>query len=150
VLSDPVLSDPVLSDPGPSDGAPALAPAADGAGSPDADVARFCRANGINRQPSIRDCLRFLEATYPQTRMEYRDHYFYYYGNYYAAQAMHTRGGAAWNAWYARVRDDLLEAAERSDGTVHWRSLYVGDVFSTSVAAIILQVPKNYLPIFQR
>jgi hypothetical protein len=116
----------------------------------DADVARFCRANGINRQPSIRDCLRFLEATYPQTRMEYRDHYFYYYGNYYAAQAMHTRGGAAWNAWYARVRDDLLEAAERSDGTVHWRSLYVGDVFSTSVAAIILQVPKNYLPIFQR
>jgi hypothetical protein len=85
---------------------------------------------------------------------EYDDHYFYYYGNYYAAQAMYTKGGETWRAWYSRVRDDLLERAYTNAGAqgmeTSWRARHVGDAFSTAVAAIILQVPKHYLPIFQR
>ena len=32
----------------------------------------------------------------------------YYYGQYYAAQAMRLRGGEDWNAWYATIRDMLV------------------------------------------
>jgi len=67
---------------------------------------------------------------------------------------MYTRGGATWRSWYAMVRDHLLQGARESEGArgalYSWHSRYVGDAFSTAVAAIILQVPKHYLPIFQR
>jgi hypothetical protein len=86
--------------------------------------------------------------------MDYSDHYFYFYGNYYAAQAMYTRGGETWKEWYGKVRDHLLESAVSGVGArgpeASWRARTVGDAFSTAVAAIILQVPKHYLPIFQR
>ncbi len=120
----------------------------------DADVARFCREHEIRKVPKISDCLAYLQGNYQQVWIEYSDHYFYFYGNYYAAQAMYTRGGTTWRSWYSMVREHLLQASRSSEGPkgtqVYWRSRYVGDAFSTAVAAIILQVPKNYLPIFQR
>lgn len=121
----------------------------------DADVHRFCMQNGITKIPKISDCLLYLERTYDAVLQEYDDHYFYYYGNYYAAQAMYTRGGETWRAWYSMVRDHLLERAYTTTGGARgtetsWRARHVGDAFSTAVAAIILQVPKHYLPIFQR
>lgn len=118
------------------------------------DVQRFCRDNSIGRIPNINDCLTYLEQSYNAVLQDYDDHYFYFYGNYYAAQAMYTRGGEMWRNWYAMVRDDLLERSLRSTGArgpeTSWRARYVGDVFSTAIAAVILQVPKHYLPIFQR
>jgi len=122
----------------------------------DAQVRAFCAAEGINLDsaPRISDCLRFLWREYDAVWREYYDHYFYFYGNYYAAQAMYTRGGREWIEWYSRVRDDLLESATRrraDEGTrVYWESRWVGNAFSTSIAAIILQIPNHYLPIFQR
>jgi len=120
----------------------------------DADVHRFCTQNGIGKTPRISDCLRYLQQTYDAVWMDYPDHYFYFYGNYYAAQAMYTRGGETWRSWYSMVRDHLLESAVPGVGArgpeASWRARYVGDVFSTAIAAIILQVPKHYLPIFQR
>ena len=35
----------------------------------------------------------------------------YYYGQYYAAQAMWQAGGERWAKWYPAVRDDLLARA---------------------------------------
>ena len=32
----------------------------------------------------------------------------YYYGHYYAAQAMWIRGGDDWNTWYPAIRDELV------------------------------------------
>lgn len=116
----------------------------------DADVARFCREQGIRRVPSIRDCLNYLGSTYRLVQRDFQDHYFYYYGNYYAIQAMYTRGGDEWSRWYSMVRDDLLQNVLRDGDKAYWPAQYVGEVFSTAVAAIILQVPKHYLPIFQR
>ena len=46
------------------------------------------------------------------------------------------------------MRAHLIED-QGSDG--HWsNTVGPGDVFSTAVACIVLQVPKQYLPIFQR
>ena len=98
--------------------------------------------------------MSYMQRAYHQIHHDYRKHYFYFYGNYYAVQAMYTRGGEAWRDWYTQVRDDLLDLAHtartnQGDG-MRWQAHFVGDVFATSVAAIILQVPSHYLPIFQR
>ncbi len=118
------------------------------------DVDQFARARKLRRAPDINDCLSYLRSTYDQVRREYRTHYFYYYGNYYAMQALYTRGGREWREWYAMVRDDLLQGAKRtsldSGEGVYWEARYVGKTFTTALAAIMLQVPTHYLPIFQR
>jgi hypothetical protein len=67
---------------------------------------------------------------------------------------MFALGGQMWRRWYSMVRNDLLRNARSREGPdgaeVYWKSAYVGDAFSTAIAAIILQVPNHYLPIFQR
>jgi len=68
----------------------------------------------------------------------------YYYGNYYAVQAMFLAGGDYWGNWYPAIRDQLI-ARQGSDGS--WQ----GDVspeYATSLALIILQMPNRYLPVF--
>ena len=64
--------------------------------------------------PTIRESVAYMEREYWRIwhRHPNPDHYFYFYGNYYAAQAMYQIGGrdlTQWNLWYARVRDHLLE-----------------------------------------
>jgi hypothetical protein len=79
----------------------------------------------------------------------YRYHYFYWYGHYYATQALYVVGGQAWDWYFPRIRRELIEA-QRPDGSMPSRGDGPGPAFSTSVAAIILSVPYGYLPIFQR
>lgn len=70
----------------------------------------------------------------------------YFYGHYYAVQAMYTAGGDRWPRWYKAVRDELVERA-RPDGS--WTDSTCGE-YGTAMACIILQIPLNFLPIFQR
>jgi prenyltransferase beta subunit len=70
----------------------------------------------------------------------------YFYGHYYAAQAMYQAGGEDWAFWYPRIRDELLRL-QRPQG--YWHST-VGNVYGAAMGALVLQVPYNYLPIFQR
>jgi hypothetical protein len=72
----------------------------------------------------------------------------YFYGHYYAVQAMWIRGGQYWREWYPAIRNELL-ANRRPDGS--WdMATQLGSHYSTAMALIILQVPNNYLPILQR
>ena len=71
---------------------------------------------------------------------------FYYYGHYYAVQAMWQRGGEPWNKWYPAIRDELVE---NQQGNGSWTSP-ISYEYATAMACIILQVPNNYVPIFQR
>jgi len=68
----------------------------------------------------------------------------YYYGHYYAAQAMFLAGGDYWSEWYPAIREELL-AKQRPDG--HWDG-EVSDEYCTAVALIVLQMPNRYLPVF--
>ncbi|MEE2887914.1 MAG: prenyltransferase [Planctomycetota bacterium] len=75
-------------------------------------------------------------------------HYFYYYGHYYAVQAFFVAGGSHWRTYFVKMRTELL-SNQRSDGS--WPSdTGPGEAFSTAVATLILQIPYQYLPIFQR
>jgi len=94
--------------------------------------------------PRIGPILDYLHSRYLTTT---RAHYYYFYGNYYAVQAMFIAGGNDWERYFTRVQYDLVRSQEE-DG--HWPIKQVGDVFSTAAACLILQIPYRYLPIFQR
>jgi squalene cyclase len=70
----------------------------------------------------------------------------YFYGHYYAVQAMWTAGGHYWQEWYPAIRNELL-ARQNSDGS--WLDMICSH-YATAMACIVLQVPNNYLPILQK
>jgi hypothetical protein len=70
----------------------------------------------------------------------------YFYGHYYAAQAFWIRGGDDWTKWYTSIRDELL-SKQADQG--YWTDS-IGNEYGTAMALIILEIPNNYLPIFQR
>jgi Prenyltransferase and squalene oxidase repeat len=74
----------------------------------------------------------------------------YYYGHYYAVQAMWTAGNPYWGEWYPAIRDELLNTADRNREEGSWYDRRICPHYCTAMACIILQVPNNYLPILQR
>ena len=71
----------------------------------------------------------------------------YFYGMYYATQAAFQKGGKYWDTWQEDLWEDLLRIQNREFG--NWLDL-VGPSYATSMACVILQIPKQYLPIFER
>jgi hypothetical protein len=71
----------------------------------------------------------------------------YYYGHYYCVQAMYLAGGNAWARWWPAIREELIKK-QADDGS--WEDRSVGYTYATSMSLIILQMPKRYLPIFQK
>jgi hypothetical protein len=98
---------------------------------------------GIHDDPSTRKGLGYLEKFMPGKTQE-QTHY--YYGQYYAAQAMFMAGGTHWEQWWPAIRDELL-AKQSPDG--FW-SGEAGSEYGTAMALIVLQIPKQTLPIFQK
>lgn len=128
----------------------------------DADIARFIRDRDIVEYtqrgkplPTLGSMRNYVLRYYAEVASpEYRDLYFYFYGNYYAAQAMFIAGGRDWERYYERVRDDLVNRQMPDGG---WRcNVEYSDErgveypMSTAIGAMLLQIPNNYLPIFQR
>jgi hypothetical protein len=70
----------------------------------------------------------------------------FFYGNYYATQAMFMAGGNAWEKYWPAIRKELLQR-QSSNGS--WNG-DAGDVYATSMALIMLQVPNRLLPILQK
>jgi len=101
---------------------------------------------GIYEGPELQRALDYLSRHQPQgDLLRYEPHYFY--GHYYAVQAMWHAGGKRWEDWYAAIRDELL-ARQLPDGS--WPDSLVNNEYGTAMACLILQMPNNYLPIFQR
>lgn len=96
---------------------------------------------GIYDGPQIEKGLNYLK----RHRARAEGHYFFY-GHYYAVQAMWHIGGQWWNDWYPSIRDLLLKR-QQSNGS--WSSPY-SEEFGTAMACIILQMPNDRLPIFAR
>jgi hypothetical protein len=72
---------------------------------------------------------------------------YYFYGHYYAAQAMYLAGGDWWKDWWPRIRSELMQH-QNADGS--WSDPQWGQPLGTSMGLIIMQMPKRYLPIFQK
>jgi squalene cyclase len=101
---------------------------------------------GVYEGPDIEKGLDYLMQHIPRgSALSRQEHFFY--GHYYAVQAMWQAGGKYWAAWYPAIRDALV-ARQRDDGA--WTDPTVCDEYGTAMACLILQVPNCYLPIFQR
>ena len=101
---------------------------------------------GIYEDESIDAGLEYLNATaMPGRAQSQRAHYFY--GHYYAVQAMYLAGGDYWAEWWPAIRQELIETQDPSG---FWNDRGVGRSYGTAMALIILQMPKRYLPIFQK
>jgi hypothetical protein len=122
-----------------------------GGGGPQQGFARtaagVCALNaaGIYKGPEVEAGLRFLNRNRPGAGLGRPDIH-YYYGHYYAVQAMWTAGGSYWSEWYPSIRDELL-SRQNPDGS--WVD-QICSHYGTAMACIILQVPNNYLPILQK
>lgn len=86
----------------------------------------------------------FTEA-FPGVGDPGRAHYFY--GQYYAVQATYLAGREHWARWWPAIRAELMRQQLDSGA---WDDSTVGINYGTAMALIVLQMPKRYLPIFQR
>jgi len=100
---------------------------------------------GVYEGPEITKGLTYLMQFAPKRGVTRQEPY-YYYGHYYAIQAMWQAGGDQWTRWYPAIRDELI-ARQHKDGS--WIDPISVD-FGTSIAILVLETPNNYLPIFQR
>ncbi|GIW94308.1 MAG: hypothetical protein KatS3mg110_2349 [Pirellulaceae bacterium] len=100
---------------------------------------------GIYEGPEIEKGLKYLRENMSQ-RVTFAGSSYYFYGQYYAAQAMYQAGGDYWREYYTMIRDHLLRL-QRAGGD--WADPICNE-YGTAMACIILQMPNSYLPIFQR
>ena len=101
---------------------------------------------GIYQDNAIDKGLAYLNTNaMPGRSNATRSHYFY--GQYYAVQAMYLAGDTSWEVWWPAIRRELIDL-QNDDGS--WDDRSVGKPYGTAMALIILQMPKRYLPIFQK
>ncbi|MEM6460142.1 MAG: prenyltransferase/squalene oxidase repeat-containing protein [Planctomycetota bacterium] len=99
---------------------------------------------GVYEDDAVTDGLEYLVRASRGLGAQGGGHY--YYGQYYAAQAMFLAGGAYWAEWFPRARQELLT---RQGGAGGWSSNH-GEAYGTGMSLLVLQIPNRLLPIFQR
>ncbi len=92
----------------------------------------------------IRDALAYLENN--RRRVMYGKYHFFY-GHYYASQAYYMTGRENFGLYYARVKDEILRNQVEGEGC--WID-DVGRTYATAMACIVLQMPCEWLPLFQK
>jgi hypothetical protein len=102
--------------------------------------------SGVHEGPELDRGRAFLRKRIPGSPFT-RDREYYFYGQYYAAQAAWQAGGDFWTDWYPAVRDDLI-AQQLFEGS--WSDPGSGKEYQTAMALIVLQAPNAFLPILQR
>ncbi len=102
---------------------------------------------GVYNDPAIERGLQYLIRRNLPGNGQLAGLQHYFYGQYYAVQAAYLAGGETWSLWWPAVREEMV-GAQLSEGK--WIDQQVGDHYGTAMALIVLQMPKRYLPIFQR
>jgi hypothetical protein len=102
---------------------------------------------GIYEDDSIARALDYLARTAPPGSGGPMIQPYYFYGHYYAVQAMYLAGGEWWAQWWPGIRDELVRI-QSEDGS--WVDHQSGNAYATAMALVVAQMPKRYLPIFQR
>ncbi len=102
---------------------------------------------GIYNDKALDSGLAYLLSFTPGTVNSGSTQNHYFYGHYYAVQAMYLAGGKYWRNWFPAIRAELIEAQTSNGG--FWDG-QAGRAYGTAMALIVLQMPNRYLPIFQK
>jgi hypothetical protein len=97
--------------------------------------------------PIARDCLKYVWDQFRANDGWAKPGGHAFYAHLYAAQGFYMAGDQYWDSYFPATRDQLLPM-QAGDGS--WNGDGIGPAYGTSIAAIILQLPFKYLPIFQR
>ena len=98
------------------------------------------------KRQAVAKALDYISQFRPEPGVVRRDESYFEYGHYYAVQAMWQAGGERSARWYPAVRDELLRR-QLTNGS--WDSAFGAD-YATAMCLLVLQMPENQLPIFQR
>jgi hypothetical protein len=71
----------------------------------------------------------------------------WHYAHFYYAQVMYRLGGDKWARYHREISDKIIRE-QSADGS--WAEGHIGPVYTTSMNAVILQLDKGFLPIYQR
>ncbi len=103
---------------------------------------------GLYDHPRAAAALEYLKPRLTVGRSDTMQHFgHYFYGHLYMAQALYLTPQAGWPQYYSEIRD-LLVINQEPAGS--WKGDLVGPAYGTSIALIILQLPRQNLPIVQR
>jgi len=102
---------------------------------------------GQFESPIATDCLKYVWDQFRASDTWSKGGGHDFYTHLYASQAFYMAGDAYWDAYFPKTRDQLI-AMQGGDGS--WQGDGIGQVYGTSIAAIILQLPYKFLPVFQR
>jgi len=69
------------------------------------------------------------------------------YGTFYTSQAMYMAGDDYWVPWHQKTVE-VFEAAQKESGEFY--DQHGNKVYPTAMAAVVLQAPYGYLPLYQR
>jgi hypothetical protein len=75
--------------------------------------------------------------------------YFPHYTDLYLGQALYQAGDPDWSKYYPKLRDEIIKAQAADGSITRGRSSY-GGVYSTACEVLVLAIPYQYLPTFQR
>lgn len=94
-------------------------------------------------------CLQYTINRWKQDQL-YSGHWFY--SHLYISQAFYQQssvgqGVKIWEEYYKFINQRLKSTVQPNGA---WSGDYVGDTYGTAIACLMLQLPYNYLPIFQR
>lgn len=98
---------------------------------------------GVYEGQDVKIGLEYIAQFIPgKNAPEGESHYFY--GNYYAVQAMFLAGGNHWGTYYPAIREELIQ---KQNNAGSWSGDFT-DEYATAMALLILQMPNRYLPVF--
>ena len=89
----------------------------------------------------VRDGIAYLRQFGQGLRPGRRNNH-YFYGQYYAAQAMWLEGGEPWAEWYPAIRNELIR---RQSASGYWTDGSVCNEYGTAMALIILADTQRLL-----
>ncbi len=97
-------------------------------------------------EPALKAGVEYLHQVGPSDNMYY---------NYYATQVMRHYGGDYWDAWNAKLRDQLVAAQDQkghAKGSWYFpKATYAdrgGRLYCTSMATMMLEVYYRHMPIY--
>jgi hypothetical protein len=100
--------------------------------------------SGEHKHPATRAGVAYIGAL-PDSIFE--NEKAYYYGHYYAVQAMYQAGDEQFNKWYPKISAALLAKQDKNGG---WGDPNGFSAVDTGFAILILGVPYRFLPIYQK
>ncbi len=102
---------------------------------------------GQFESPIAVDCLKYVWDQFQASDDWNKGGGHAFYTHLYASQGFYMAGDAYWDKYFPKARDQII-ALQAPDGS--WIGDGIGQVYGTSIAVIILQLPYKYLPVFQR